>query len=259
MRLERLIVKNFRNIADLDLWLSPGSVIVGENRAGKSNLIEALRLIFDPTMSFSDRQLGTEDFWMSEADQLRQKDPMAEGEVIEVCAEIVEFDDDSRLVAALGHALLEEEPMRALLTYRYAPVETGDGDQTVTYRARIYGGTNFDTPIPSDWRDYLYSVFLHALRDVEGDIRAWRASPLRALLLGASAALAEQDLSDVQEAMKAANDRLNDLEVIRQLSDSINTRLTDMVRRRSRAGDRAGSCSGRSSAPYPQHAPVHRR
>jgi len=29
--------------------------------------------------------------------------------------------------------------------------------------------------------------------------------------------------------MKAANDRLNDLEVIRQLSDSINTRLTDMV------------------------------
>lgn len=229
MRLERLIIRNFRNIADLDLRLLPGSVIVGENRAGKSNLIEALRLIFDPTMSFSDRQLGTEDFWMSDADQLRQKDPMAEGDVIEVCAEIVEFEDDSRLVAALGHALLEEEPMRALLTYRYAPVDTGDGNQAVTYRARIYGGTNFDTPIPSDWRDFLYSVFLHALRDVEGDIRAWRRSPLRTLLLGASAALAEQDLSDVQEAMKAANDRLNDLEVIRQLSDSINTRLTDMV------------------------------
>jgi putative ATP-dependent endonuclease of the OLD family len=29
--------------------------------------------------------------------------------------------------------------------------------------------------------------------------------------------------------MKAANDRLNELEVIRQLSESINTRLTDMV------------------------------
>lgn len=229
MRLDRLTVKNFRNIADLDLRLLPGSVIVGENRAGKSNLIEALRLIFDPTMSFNDRQLGTEDFWMSEADLLRQKDPMAEGDVIEVCAEIVEFDDDSRLVAALGHALLEEEPMRARLTYRYAPADTGDGDQPVTYRARIYGGTNFDTPIPSDWRDYLYSIFLHALRDVEGDIRAWRRSPLRLLLLGASAALADQDLSEVQEAMKAANDRLNDLEVIKQLSDSINTRLTDMV------------------------------
>jgi putative ATP-dependent endonuclease of the OLD family len=177
MRLERLIVKNFRNIEDLNLRLLPGSVIVGENRAGKSNLIEALRLIFDPTMSFSDRQLGTEDFWMSEADQARQKDPMAEGDVIEVSVEIVEFDDDSRLVTALGHALLEEEPMRACLTYRYAPVETGDGDQTVTYRARIYGGTNFDTPIPSDWRDYLYSVFLQALRDVEGDIRGLAALP----------------------------------------------------------------------------------
>ena len=229
MRLDRLIVKNFRNIADLDLRLRPGSVIVGENRAGKSNLVEALRLLFDPAMSFADRQLGAEDFWMSEPDLQRQKDPMAEGDIIEVSAEIVEFEDDSRLVAALGHALLEEEPMRARLTYRYAPADAGDGDQTVTYRARIYGGTNFDTPIPADWREYLHSVFLHALRDVEGDIRAWRRSPLRSLLLAASAVLAEQDLSDVKEAMKAANDQLNDLEVIRKLSVSINTRLADMV------------------------------
>jgi putative ATP-dependent endonuclease of OLD family len=229
MRLDRLIVRNFRNIADLDVRLLPGSVIVGENRAGKSNLIEALRLIFDPNMSFNDRQLGPEDFWMSADDLVRKKDPVAEGEVIEICAEIVDFDEDSRLVAALGHALLEEEPMRARLTYRYAPTETGDSDRAVTYRGRIYGGANFDTPVPSDWRDYLYSVFLHALRDVEGDIRAWRRSPLRSLLLGASAAVAEQDLSEVQAAMKAANDQLNDLQVIRQLSDSINGRLTDMV------------------------------
>jgi putative ATP-dependent endonuclease of the OLD family len=119
--------------------------------------------------------------------------------------------------------------MRARLTYRYAPAEADDGAQAVTYRGRIYGGSNFDTPIPPDWREYLHSVFLHALRDVEGDIKAWRRSPLRSLLLGASAGLAETDLSDVKEAMKAANDRLNDLQVIRQLSDNINTRLADMV------------------------------
>jgi putative ATP-dependent endonuclease of OLD family len=156
---------------------------------------------------------------------------MAEGDVIETCAEIAEFDDDAKLTAALGHALLQEDPMRARLTYRYAPAEAGDGDgaQAVKYRGRIFGGTNFDTPIPPDWRDYLYSVFLHALRDVEGDIKAWRRSPLRSLLLGASAALAEADLSDVKEAMKAANESLDDLQVIRQLSDNINTRLADMV------------------------------
>jgi putative ATP-dependent endonuclease of the OLD family len=53
MRLDRLIVRNFRNISDLDLLLSPGSVIVGENRAGKSNLIEALRLILTPPCPFA--------------------------------------------------------------------------------------------------------------------------------------------------------------------------------------------------------------
>lgn len=100
MRLERLTMRNFRNIAGLYLRLLPGSVIVGENRAGKSNLIEALRLIFDPAMSFADRQPAAEDFWMSEADLQRQKDPMAEGDVIEIRAEIVEFEDDSRLASS---------------------------------------------------------------------------------------------------------------------------------------------------------------
>jgi putative ATP-dependent endonuclease of OLD family len=47
MCVDRITVRNFRNLADLDLALDPGTVIVGENRAGKSNLLRALRLILD--------------------------------------------------------------------------------------------------------------------------------------------------------------------------------------------------------------------
>jgi predicted ATP-dependent endonuclease of OLD family len=48
-------VRNFRNLADVDLPLLPGAVIVGENQSGKCNLLHALRLILDANMSFNDR------------------------------------------------------------------------------------------------------------------------------------------------------------------------------------------------------------
>lgn len=63
MRIERLRVQNFRNLAAIDLRLDPGSVIVGENRSGKSNLIHALRLVLDTALSIADRQLDRDDFW----------------------------------------------------------------------------------------------------------------------------------------------------------------------------------------------------
>ena len=63
MRVVRLSVRNFRNLADVSVPLSHGTVVVGENRAGKSNLVYALRLVLDPTLSHSQRQLRREDFW----------------------------------------------------------------------------------------------------------------------------------------------------------------------------------------------------
>jgi len=51
MRLSRIQIENFRNFAELD-----GSVVVvGENRVGKSNLVHALRLIFDASLPDSAR------------------------------------------------------------------------------------------------------------------------------------------------------------------------------------------------------------
>ncbi len=79
--------------------------------------------------------------------------------------------------------------------------------------------------MPSDLRGYLYVVFLHALRDVESDISNWRRSPLRKLLEAAAAAVPDEELSGVRQAMKDANTQLNDLEVIQRLGGNISTRI----------------------------------
>jgi predicted ATP-dependent endonuclease of OLD family len=66
-------------------------VIVGENRAGKSNLVYALRLILDGRLSYTDRQLGAEDFWDGLFTGEPDWDPMSQGHVIEASIEVVDF------------------------------------------------------------------------------------------------------------------------------------------------------------------------
>lgn len=47
MRLTRLRVKNFRSITDIDIPLSPLTVLVGPNGSGKSNVVDALHFVRD--------------------------------------------------------------------------------------------------------------------------------------------------------------------------------------------------------------------
>jgi putative ATP-dependent endonuclease of the OLD family len=63
VRISRVCIENFRNFKLLDVELGQNIVLVGENKAGKSNFIEALRLVLDPSLSDSDRQLTEHDFW----------------------------------------------------------------------------------------------------------------------------------------------------------------------------------------------------
>jgi putative ATP-dependent endonuclease of OLD family len=94
MYLSRIKISNFRNFSDLDVALAGNIVIVGENRVGKSNLLYALRLLFDPTLPDSARQLGLADFW----DGLEQP---GEDDKITVSVEIKEFEDDLDVLALL--------------------------------------------------------------------------------------------------------------------------------------------------------------
>ncbi len=234
LRIDRIRVKNFRNLADVDLPLPHRAVVVGENRTGKSNLVHALRLVLDPTMSGSDRHLTREDFWDGLSDGSENWDPIAAQESIEISLDIVDFDDDLASLTSLGDALVEQEPMRARLTYRFSPVDTGaaahpEGAQgPVKYRGTVYGADN-ETPLAGDLRGYLYLVFLHALRDVEADLNSWRRSPLRGLLQAAADAVGEEDLAQLRGAVKAANDKVNQLGEIKAVGADISKRITEIV------------------------------
>lgn len=62
MKIAKLHIKGFRNFIDASIDLDEKTLIIGGNDSGKSNLLYALRILFDPTLSSRDLELGPSDF-----------------------------------------------------------------------------------------------------------------------------------------------------------------------------------------------------
>ena len=89
MRISHIQIQNFRNFRDFDVKLGDNIVIVGENKIGKSNLLHALRLVLDPSLPDSFRQLRDDDFW----DGLRR--PLSREDRISISIDFAEFPSDN--------------------------------------------------------------------------------------------------------------------------------------------------------------------
>ena len=148
MHISSIVVVNFRNFKFLEIRnLSGAAVIVGENGVGKTNLVAALRLVLDPSLPDTARELDAEDFW----DGL--EDPF-HGEVIQIVVELAGFDDDDRAKGVLGDAIVDDDPVTARLTYAFRPKDTlREGHEPVSpkdYEAVTYVG--LDRRSDTVWR-----------------------------------------------------------------------------------------------------------
>ena len=114
MELARISISNFRNFAALDVSLAGNVVVVGENRVGKSNLLYALRLLLDPTLPDSARQLAFSDFW----DGL---DVPATDNKITIAVEITDFEGNLDVLAMLTDYRLADDPQRVRLVFEFRP------------------------------------------------------------------------------------------------------------------------------------------
>src|SRR6266446_10662083 len=103
MRISRIHIEHFRNFKTLDLRLGEHIVIVGENKIGKSNLLHALRLVLDPSLPDSARQLRDEDFWDGLPRPLTAKDRVL------IAIEVTGFEDREDQTAILADHLVQSE------------------------------------------------------------------------------------------------------------------------------------------------------
>lgn len=220
MYIKRVVIKNFRNLQNIEMELDSNlTCLVGENNSGKSNFLTALRLVLDTDFSNYYRKLNKEDF--TEGLDIREPQQILIG------VQFVDYNSEGKESAIKQHALVQEwciDENIAQICYRFRPkqtvrqdIESGERDgkdltideygwELVCGPVVDENGTLKDL-IDVEWDDEFTSgtvkfnsleafrvTFLPAIRDVEDDLRRLSTSPLHKLL----------EIQDISEDRKAA-------------------------------------------------------
>lgn len=226
MRISRVVIRNFRSFAHLDVPLLENTTcIIGENNTGKSNFLHAIRLCIDSSLSSTYRALAPND--------IHSGVHLASAGQVLIGLEIVDFDGKVNEEALVG--AWQFEPGVARIFYRFRPKlgvredlasdEIADGTLTSEdYHWEISTGGDPAYDLNDiKWNDDVGSsirfgdlqsflvVTLPALRDVESDLRQYRASPLARLI-------------DAMDIDPAAKDALVD--VLSEANNEISTNST---------------------------------
>lgn len=223
MRLTNLRIRNFRNFEAVDIPLAPNVVLLGDNRVGKSNLLFAIRLILDPTLPDSARQLKQTDFW--------DGCDLATGPQIEVHVDFADFDADDVQAALLTDFRTAEDSTVARLSYAFRKKSNVSGPATSSedYEFVVCGGGDESRAVSSRVRRRISLDMLDALRDAEGQLGSWRNSPLRPLLEDAVASVSRLDLDGVAADLQAATAKLEGLASVKALEDTLRAGILDLA------------------------------
>lgn len=206
MYIKKVKIKNYRNFGDppFEMDLKPFTVVLGENNVGKTNLLNALGLIFSQEiMIFRKRVLEIDDInYFSVGafkDQIRNFEIKAEDiEFPEVTVEVTLADMDDDQEAVVGDWFCNQVLTEAKITYQFAPtanydrvgwieiqrkiikkkIEDGESEPFFIdfpigdYRYSIFGGNDTSNECNMYFLKMLKMEFLDALRDAKKELIA---------------------------------------------------------------------------------------
>jgi putative ATP-dependent endonuclease of OLD family len=215
MYITALTAKGYRNLDGTYQLPAPMAVIVGENNAGKSNLIDALRTIIEPDNPARGRTWLRDDDFAHAGDGIRLNDELELG----IRLEGLDGEAQSRMLTCL------------------AP-EEGEGVARVRIKAKIgvdgrirvewLGGNSEHADIERHAREAIRFVYLHPLRDAAADLRPGRDNKLIPLL----AAITPEDHKDrplVEKLVADSNKALDKVDSIVKARLQVDKRLRGMT------------------------------
>ena len=223
MKIKRIYVKNFRNFRELDIPTVGNIVVVGENRVGKSNLLFALRLLFDYSLPDSARQLVRSDFWSGLGALTKETK-------IVISVDIQNFDSDDGLLCLLTDYRLDDDHNTVRLTYEFRAIPSLVDDPATAedFEFVCYGGECDSKKFSSRLRRRIAMDLLPALRDAEGDLRTWRRSPLRPLIEDAFRGVDPDELHDIGKAITEKAEKITEFDKVNELEKDIASRFLRM-------------------------------
>jgi putative ATP-dependent endonuclease of OLD family len=235
MYISRIVVRNFRNLQNIDLEVEDGvTCFVGENNCGKSNLFYALRLVLDGTISAARRRLNLEDLSVGLT--------FAQPEHVLISVEFRGFAGNEVQEALPFGGVVAED--RARITYRFRPnpkirveVENnpklpvvlklddyrwelvGGGPENIDFRT-ITWDQNFGQSFSTENLQQGYLVVLmEAIRDVDASLQQSRYSPLTRIIEQRQIPESEKEL--LVAHLREANENIGSSSTLLDVGDQI--------------------------------------
>lgn len=269
MYIKHVKIQNYRNFGDppFEIDLKPFTVILGENNVGKTNLLNALGLIFSQEiMIFRKRVLEIDDINYLSIGAFKEKveDFEIKPEDIEFPKVIVDVtleDMDDNQEAVIGDWFINQELTEARITYQFAPAanydctawiekqrkiiterqESGNTEPYFidfpigNYRYSIFGGDDPSNECDTYYLKMLKMEFLDALRDAKKELIA---SGEYRLLYRILIQKDKDKYSDIKAVLKTLDEVVNKNPNLKSIKDDVKI-LLDKVSLQSGESDNA--------------------
>jgi putative ATP-dependent endonuclease of OLD family len=216
MQLSELRVSGFRNLDGVITLQGPLALVAGENNSGKSNVIDAIRLLL--------RALGgpREQLYVSVEDFRHDGKGDNRVPVLEIQGVFTGLDSRQR-----GRMVTCLAPSRggdvATITLRATLLAAGRGRP----EWQVLGGEANVPDVEAHARSAATYTYLHPLRDAQSDLRPGRSNRLVPLLSAVVGDGADRDA--IETIAQAANDDLGKVQSIADTVAAIKLRLDDIV------------------------------
>lgn len=207
MQLRGLKIRNFRKIEDLNIVFPSGlCVIVGENNAGKTAIIDALRLMLLSSRDFDALRLNEDDFSAN-------------------------TDFAPIEISCTFSGPNEEDEVH----FQECLVDIGDGKFDIRLNSRIefnkttrrtnikmWGGETEGGSLPSNIYDRIASIYLQPLRDPESGLRPGRHSQISRLI---DCLANDTEHIQFETIAKEANDKIRVLKPVENARKNLNSQM----------------------------------
>lgn len=221
MYLSSITAENFRGFDSTHIILNQGlNLLVGENDAGKTSLIDAVRLVLDTNsaewvrIKYSDFRSGTSNLKIS----------------LKFCG--LNARDSGAFAEYLTFEQYEDGSIQTVLYITLtASINESRSNSSQGIRTEIRAGSDDEGPhLDRDTRLYLSTTYLKPLRDAENELSAGRMSRL-SQLLGSKSSIGgnEQDIERLISLIVQANQSIKDDTSISTVQGSVKNLLKQIT------------------------------
>ncbi len=215
MLITRVVLKGFRNFADATVSLERNTLIIGANNVGKTNLVYALRLLLDKSLSDAEIEPMESDFHISSAGKI--------SDYLSITIYFSEVSEDAVLASLKGNIT---DDSCFVLQY------TADR-RSLTYQIKIGATKPSLVEIPS--RYYLKHInlrYVKSRRDLEKYINSEKRQLLKLSLENRSDEESKSDhrqMARIGKALEAINGRIRNLHYVKGATDAVNEELQKLA------------------------------